>query len=168
MLKSSINKYNESKKYIFCPSGTCLDMPKIKYSFSPLITKFKFDCTNLNENEKKIDLKEFLEKSAHIKCFICKREILNDKINYCKSCKRIIDESCYKNHINLCQDIKVNANILNNCLEHGIQYMFRCINCNKSLCYKCDLTYHNDKNHSLEQLNKFSFSKSEINKIRES
>ena len=168
MHNSSPKKIIDSNKYIFCPSGTCLNMPEILYSHNPLRTNFQFKCTNINDKKEIIDLREFLERSAHIKCFSCQRKILDDKISYCKDCKMIIDESCIKYHQKLEHDIKLNEKMYNICFEHGNQYLFRCMNCNKSLCYKCDLMYHNDNNHRLEQLTKFSFNQNELNKIRES
>ena len=114
-----------------------------------------------------MNLNEFLDKSSHFKCFICQRNILDDKINYCKNCKIVLDGSCINYHQNLCHDIKLNQNIFNYCLEHGNQLIFRCMECNQSLCNNCDLVYHNDKKHRLEQLTKFSFNINELMKIKD-
>ena len=157
-----------SNKYIFCPSGNCLSIPQINYSYNPLKTKFDYKCKcQKNENNKmKMTLKEFLKSSSHLKCFFCQRELLDDKINYCQDCKIVLDIYCLELHQKLEHDVKINENIFNYCLEHGIQYIFRCEECNESLCNNCDLISHNNNLHALNQLAKISFNPKELNLIK--
>ena len=84
---------SQINKYIFCPSGNCLNIPEIHYSNTPLKTEFQFNC-ECDINNKNMDLKEFLDKSSHVNCLICLRKITDNKINYCKNCKTIFDNSC--------------------------------------------------------------------------
>ena len=58
-----------------------------------------------------------------------------------------------------------NEKIFNFCFEHKNKFMFRCIECNKSLCCNCDLNDHNDKLHTLTQLTKFSLNKKDLDTI---
>ena len=157
-------------KFIFCPFGSCPNIPKIYYSKNPLKYKFQFKCTcqKDKENENKMNLEEFLEKSSHLSCDICHKKSLDDKINYCQKCKSILDTCCLKIHERFCKDAKLNQNIFNYCLEHGNQYMFRCMECKKSLCCQCDLNYHNDNNHTLNQIAKLLFNQDEFDKIKKS
>ena len=155
-------------KFIFCPFGSCVNMQTIYYSKNPLKIEFQFkcECQKDGDNEVKMNLEEFLEKSTHLSCPFCKKKILDDKINYCQSCKCIIDVNCLKIHERFCKDIKLSQNIFNCCLEHGNQYMFRCMECNQSLCTNCDLIYHNDNNHTLNQLIKLCLNQGVLAKIK--
>ena len=156
---------SQINKYIFCPSGNCLNIPEIHYSNTPLKTEFQFNC-ECDINNKNMDLKEFLDKSSHVNCLICLRKITDNKINYCKNCKTIFDNSCLEYHKRLSHDILLNEYIFNFCLEHKNSYMFRCMECNKSLCINCDLNSHNDKLHTLNQISRFSLNIKSIDEIK--
>ena len=156
---------SQINKYIFCPSGNCLNIPEIHYSNTPLKTEFQFNC-ECDINNKNMDLKEFLDKSSHVNCLICLRKITDNKINYCKNCKAIFDNSCLEYHKMLSHDILLNEYIFNFCLEHKNRYMFRCMECNKSLCINCDLNSHNDKLHTLNQISRFSLNIKSIDEIK--
>ena len=156
---------SQINKYIFCPSGNCLNIPEIHYSNTPLKTEFQFNC-ECDINNKNMDLKEFLDKSSHVNCLICLRKITDNKINYCKNCKAIFDNSCLEYHKMLSHDFLLNEYIFNFCLEHKNRYMFRCMECNKSLCINCDLNSHNDKLHTLNQISRFSLNIKSIDEIK--
>ena len=169
ILSSSFqNIETQSNKYIFCPSS-CLNIPEIHYLYNPFYTKFVYKCKCMknNDKEKEMDLQEFLEKSSHLICFICKRKLLDDKINYCRKCNIIIDSFCLGYHQKLFHDIKINEKIFNYCPEHGSQFIFRCMECGQSLCNNCDLNCHNDKSHTLNQITKFSIKQNEFYKLKE-
>ena len=159
------NNENQLNKYIFCPSGHCLNIPEIYYSNNPLKTKFQFKCECKIDNQS-MDLQEFLDKSSHINCLICLKKITDNKINYCKNCKIIFDDSCIEYHKKLSHDILLNNNIFNFCLEHKNRYMFRCMECNKSLCINCDLNSHNDKLHTLNQISRLLINFKSIDEIK--
>ena len=156
---------SQINKYIFCPSGNCLNIPEIHYSNTPLKTEFQFRC-ECDINNKNIDLKEFLDKSSSLNCLICLRKITTNKINYCKNCNIIFDNCCIEYHKSLSHDILLNEYIFNFCLEHKNRYMFRCMECNKSLCINCDLNSHNDKLHTLNQISRFSLNIKSIDEIK--
>ena len=155
-----------SNKYIFCPSGSCFKTPEIYYSNNPLENKLQFKC-ECNNNKIDMNLKDFLEKSSHLSCFVCKKRLIDDQIYYCRNCKLILDINCVKIHQRFVQhDIQSNDNIFNCCPEHKTKYIFRCIECNKSICCDCDLEYHDNNNHSLIQLINFSIEKNDFDKIK--
>ena len=119
----------QSLKYIFCPSGTCLNVPEIFYSNNPLKTEFKFKCIchqNNNSNEE-MNLLEFLYKSSQLNCFSCKRKLVDGQMIYCIECKVAFDVLCVENHhrtTNHSHYIQLNKNIFNYCLEHKTSLIF--------------------------------------------
>ena len=59
----------------------------------------------------------------------------------------------------------LDQNIFINCIEHKNPFIFRCLDCNKSLCF-LDTTWHNDEGHQLEQLRKYRINDNEVDKIK--
>ena len=58
----------KNTKYFFCPSGNCLNIPEIKYSYNPLKTDFKYTCSCQKDINpiKELALKEFLEQASNL------------------------------------------------------------------------------------------------------
>ena len=164
------NIKGQSDKYIYCPSGICANIPEIHYSSNPLKTEFQFKCNCQNNNNINImNLEEFLEKSTRLKCFICKRKLLDDEMIYCIECKKIVDNPCLEYHhknTNHSHYLQLNKNIFNYCLEHKFQYIFRCMDCNQSLCEKCNFSSHDNNGHELEQIKKFALKQNVLDKIK--
>mgnify|MGYP002868430262 FL=1 len=164
------NIKGQSDKYIYCPSGICANIPEIHYSSNPLKTEFQFKCKCQNNNNINImNLEEFLEKSTRLKCFICKRKLLDDEMIYCVECKKIVDNPCLEYHhknTNHSRYLQLNKNIFNYCLEHKFQFIFRCMDCNQSLCEKCNFSSHDNNGHELEQIKKFALKQNVLDKIK--
>ena len=55
--------------------------------------------------------------------------------------------------------------IYNSCPEHKLNYMVRCINCNKSLCNSCKIDSHDSYGHDVRFLSKISVSKNDYEGI---
>ena len=162
--------FQKNTKYFFCPSGNCLNIPQINYSFNPLKTDFKYSCSchnNINSITE-IELKEFLERTSSLNCSICKKKIFDEQIIYCIECNVLLDKTCVQIHhkdIKHTQYIQLNKNIFNYCLEHKSPFIFRCIDCKKSLCNKCNFSFHDDNGHKLEQIKKFSINQNDFQRI---
>ena len=143
--------------YLFCPNNNCLNIPEILYTYNPLNSFIEYKC-NYHNNKKELynmPLSAFLEKSSNIKCYECQQYLTKSDLYYCNQCKNVFDYTCFEEHIEICNHnvVPINKNILiNNCLEHINIYMFHCIECNKSLCLNCDITYHHSQRHSLVQI----------------
>ena len=162
--------FQKNTKYFFCPSGNCLNIPQINYSFNPLKTDFKYSCScNNNINSiTEIELKEFLERTSSLNCSICKKKIFDEQIIYCIECNVLLDKTCAQIHhkdVKHTQYIQLNKNIFNYCLEHKSPFIFRCIDCKKSLCNKCNFSFHDDNGHKLEQIKKFSINQNDFQRI---
>ena len=168
------NNNTQPIKYIFCPTGNCLNVPEIHYSNNPLKTEFHYICicqnnNNNNNSRDNNNLTEFLNNSSQLNCSSCMRKLIDGQIIYCIECKVVFDVFCVENHhktTNHSHYIQLNKNIFNYCLEHKAPLIFRCMNCNKSLCGNCNFVAHDEKGHQLEQLKKFSFNQNEIDKIK--
>ena len=149
-------------KILLCPNSECFNIPEILYIYNPLDSLIKYKCSfhNNDKNEyQKEQIPNFLTKSLHnIKCYSCKLEIKdNNNFLYCKECKNILCyDHCFYKHKNYFPHHETFAfnqnNLYNNCLEHNNTFIFRCINCQESLCVMCDLCYHNSQRHDLKQL----------------
>ena len=163
------NNNTQPIKYIFCPTGNCLNVPEINYTNNPLKNEFHFKCVcQKNNNNNEMNLNEFLYKSSQLNCHACMRKLIDGQIIYCIECKVVFDVFCVENHhqtTNHSHYIQLNKNIFNYCLEHKTPLMFRCMNCKKSLCNNCNLPSHDEKGHELEQLKKFAINKNDIDKI---
>ena len=161
-------------KFIFCPYGSCLNIPEIHYSNNPIKTEFEFECEcqnkeNTNNPKPKMDLQNFLQNSLYLNCTLCMKKLINEQIIYCTECKTIFDINCVENHhmtLGHSQYIQLNKNIFNYCLEHKSPLMFRCIDCRQSMCQKCNLVFHDEKGHKFEQLRQISLNQNEFDKIR--
>lgn len=157
-------------KYIYCPSGKCLLMPEIEYSNTPLKTKLLISCKCQEKDGMKINmnLNEFLDRSSHLICFICKKKIFDEQILFCLACRNTFDSHCIQNHsknsghLNYFQ-LNTN-NIFNTCLMHHNPYMFRCTNCAQSFCKDCNFSEHDENGHDLNQIKKLLLNQSEIDK----
>ena len=156
-----------SIKYILCSSGKCLKIPEIQYSYNPLKTEFSLKCNcDIDNNKIKINLEEYLDKYTYINCISCMKKILDDKFYYCMNCKILLDYSCAVKHHNLSHFITSSEIIFNFCLAHNNKFMFRCVECNQSLCANCDLNFHNE--HTLEQISRLPLNQNGIDKIKSS
>ena len=166
-------KNNQYSKFLLCPHNGCINIPDISYTYEPTHPLIKYKCDiHKNENEGQEELFQFLVKSYHdITCFFCKLSIYNQKnFIYCKQCKNVFDYECLSRHSYFYKDhniVSVNLNTLyNNCLNHiNNTLIFRCINCNESLCGICDLNSHNSLGHELKQLINISINQNEKDKL---
>ena len=161
----------QNNNYIFCPSGNCLKIPEINYTYNPLKTDFKYSCSCQinNETNTAMELKEFLDNSSSLNCFICRKQIFDEQIIYCTECKTLLDVTCVEIHhkdVKHTHYIQLNKNIFNFCLEHKCQFIFRCMDCNQSLCNKCNFSLHDDKGHKLEQIKKFVINEKNFQRIK--
>ena len=156
---------DESSQYLFCPSENCFNVPEIFYLFNPLKNEVKYKCSCDSSNDKKLSLQEFLEKSV-LTCYECRKIISDSNFLFCKNCKILIHSYCQLAHCdkNECDNFDdVNKfNVLNFCREHQSNFIFRCMNCDKSLCQKCDLFSHNEKYHSLKQILEFKINQNAL------
>jgi len=157
---------------LVCPNSGCMNIPDIIYNYDPLNPNVIYKCSLHNkESEEKMNLSLFLRNcSQNFMCAFCQIELNYDNTNfYCKQCKNIIDFSCVNNHnytFRQHEIFVINPNILyNNCLNHNNPFIFRCLNCNESLCYLCDLNHHNYEGHELKQLISISKDQNERDKI---
>ena len=152
------NSNDKHIKYIYCPSGNCLNMPEIKYSNNLLNSQFHYKCVcHRNNNKAEMNLNQFLKESSQFKCSSCSKELSEGKIICCMDCKNIFDDLCIKDHqvsTSHLNYMPLDQNIFNNCIEHKNPFIFRCLDCNKSLCF-LDTAWHNDEGHQLEQLRKY-------------
>ena len=159
---------------LLCPNKECKNIPEITYTYNNLNSIVVYKCHKHNhDNELKLELSKFLKISSHgIICAYCKKEIINNNNNnifYCYQCKDFFDHIClykhnYSNKHREAVSLNIN-NIYNNCLKHNNTFIFRCTNCNESLCGMCDLNFHNFAGHELKQLINISNSKNEYEKI---
>ena len=159
------------KQIILCPNKYCDNTPNIFYEYNPLNSIIKYKCNLHSPDNAEMGTSKFLRESTHdLSCQICQQQINNENnIFYCKKCNMIFDKFCLNKHINNGYNehnaICINKTILyNNCLKHNNTFIFRCLNCNESLCGLCDLNFHNSESHELKQIINISVSKSEIDK----
>lgn len=163
---------DNSNNILVCPNNGCMNIPDIMYTYDPLDPSVLYKCCLHNkESEEKMNLSLFLRNcSQNFICAFCQSELNYDNTNfYCKQCKNIIDFSCVNNHnytFRQHEIFVINPNILyNNCLIHNNPFIFRCLNCNESLCYLCDLNHHNYEGHELKQLISISKNQNERDQI---
>ena len=156
-------------QYLFCPSENCFNVPELFYLFNPLNNEVKYRCSCDSEHDKKLSLQTFLEKSVLI-CYECRKKINDSNFLFCKNCKILIHNNCQETHCNKNEhdnfDNVNKVNILNCCREHKFNFMFRCMNCKKSLCNKCDLPSHNEKDHSLIQMREFKINQNALDFVK--
>ncbi len=151
-----MNDLKEGSIFV-CPKNNCTNIPEIIYTYEPFNPIINIKCNSkTHENkEEKMMLKDFLIKSNKvIKCPIC-YNIINNEFLYCKNCKKLFHSSCFyksachKQNNYISNNIK---NLFNICLMHNNNLMFHCLECDVSLCLKCDINSHNEKGHTLQQL----------------
>ena len=121
----------------------------------------------MQKNMKK--LKDLMERKYYYNCYSCRRKLEDGQLIYCIECKVVFDGNCVEMHhkkTNHSRYIHLNKSIFNYCLEHKTSLIFRCMNCNKSLCSFCNFTDHDAKGHQLEQIKKFLFNQNDIDKIK--
>ena len=157
--------------YLLCPKDNCFNVPEILYDYNPLKSKVKYKC-NCNANyDKEIstNLQIFLEKTNIIICRECDKIIKDANVFFCKNCKNIIHCNCGNSHINNYKhsdfEFIEKDNLLNSCKYHQSCYIFRCLNCNESVCSKCDLNFHNKENHKLRQIMDYNINQKEFENI---
>jgi len=51
------NERAQQKKYIYCPSRNCANIPEIKYSYNPLKTEFQYNCECQKNRNSQANLK---------------------------------------------------------------------------------------------------------------
>ena len=164
------NEKAQQKKYIYCPSRNCANIPEIKYSYNPLKTEFQYKC-ECHKNrvcQANLNLQKFLEKSSEIYCSNCNQKILENKVYYCANCKIFLGEKCAKIHKEMLKHILLNENIFNICIEHNSRFRLRCTKCNKSLCQYCDLDEHDiiEESHRSILLSDLLLEKNDFDKIK--
>ena len=151
----------DNANIIICPNNTCIQIPKISYSYEPMNPSIKLKCNSkVHEKlEKKIDLEELLKSSSFkFECSYCLCKIEDFEFIYNKKHSLFYHEFCLRNRNNdyLKKDdyYKVNKSIIfNSCLSHGKKFLFYCPDCKISLCPGCDLESHSENGHILQQLN---------------
>ena len=164
------NPNSDLEESLFCPSGKCLKIPEITYLYNPYnsVIKYKCQCNNNYEQPINITIQDFISKSSNLLCYNCKKILKGQNFSFCCDCNNIFDNYCkqihYENtmHFN-CIEVDKN-NMFNYCLEHKCSYIFRCFDCNISLCGKCDILSHGE--HNLEQIKKCAFNQKEFEYIK--
>ena len=160
-----VNSNKEPHEHLFCPSEKCFNIPEINYIYNPLKQDIKYKC-NCQDNEQKMGLQDFLEKT-NIICYYCKKIIKEENFFICSNCNNIFDIKCKEKHNQIGKSFNFytkNKNNLNNnilCKEHNSPIKCFCEDCNKLICLKC-YSFHDDNGHSILQLSKY-FSKFFIN-----
>ena len=148
----------KNKNSVFICPKNCNYIPEIEYSyelFNPLI---KYKCHHQSHEfiEDKMKLGDFLQRTSfNIQCFLCKFLIIDKEFIYSKNNKMFYHINCLKNSRNIKNNeyIKVDSNYLfNYCLNHNNKFVFYCKECKLSLCSLCDINFHNDKDHLLQQI----------------
>ena len=155
-----MNKIKENyNNIVVCPNSNCINIPEISYSYDPLNPSIKYKCNNYKAHimiEENMKLEDYLQKSSvNIHCSFCSGLIFENEFIFSKINKVLYHIDCFKKYGLIIDDAytKINRNYLfNNCLEHTTKFSFFCQQCQISLCYKCDLDYHDDKNHILLQI----------------
>ena len=163
-----LNKQNNIS--ITCPSRNCLNMPEIYYTNNIIKSAFQFKCICQNDKNTNMELKKFLEISPEFICNNCQKKI-SQNIFYCNKCKMIICQNCREyEHNNHSYNFYISNNdIYNNvCPEHKLNYLAKCINCNKALCNSCNMNSHFSFGHNLRFLENCSISKNDYDKINSS
>ena len=120
-------------------------------------------CNSCQKTEEKIgksEISKFLSESSKIRCNICLSQIIHNFFcYYCTKCKNICHNFCDKKHqVNILQ---IN-NIYNTCLEHNSPFICRCIECNMSLCQKCEDENICNLIHNIISFDKISQNQEEI------
>ena len=139
-IKDNPNPNPDLEVPLFCPSGKCLKIPQISYLYNTLKSEINYKCQCHNNYEQPINitLKEFLEKSSNLLCHNCNKILKDQNFSFCYNCNNIFDNYCKQihcqntNHFNFIEIDK--NNMFNFCLEHKCSYIFRCFDCNESLC----------------------------------
>ena len=158
----------KERSIFVCPKNNCTNIPEIIYTYEPFNPIINIKCNSkTHENkEEKMMLKDFLIKSNKvIKCPICFNIINNNEFLYCKNCKKLFHSSCFYKSACHKQNNYISNNInnlFNICFMHNTNFIFHCLECDISLCLKCDINSHNEKGHTLQQL--VSFTKNNKNK----
>ena len=164
------NPNPDLEESLFCPSGECLKVPEISYIYNPFNSeiKFKCQCNNNYEEPINITIDDFLSKSSNLFCYNCKKILKEQNFFFCCDCHNIFDNNCKQIHFDRTMHFKfieINKdNVFNFCLEHKRSYIFRCFDCNVSLCGKCDILSH--ENHNFEQIKKCALNQNEFEKIK--
>ena len=160
-----------SHEYIFCPSKNCLNVPEIEYSFNPIKQDILYKCKCHNNSEQKLvmNLHDFLEKSkSNIICDYCKSTTKDDKFSICHDCNNIFHIKCKDNHIKDFNHFNFSFesiyNINNICKEHKEPFIYRCQNCNESICYQC-IPFHYKNRHTTKEMFLYYINDKEFDKI---
>ena len=163
-----INNNPNINEFLFCPSKKCLYCPEISYLYNPFKYELQYKCKCNNEQPINIKLREFLQKCSNIVCQKCKKTIKEENFFYCLNCKNILDIYCANNHDDKTKppnSFKLNKNnMFNYCVKDKLKYILRCIDCNQSLCGKCDINFHGE--HTLEQFKKLAISENNLLNIK--
>ena len=136
-----LSKFDEKagKNILICPNETCIGIPEISYTHEFINSNIIHNCNSCQTEGKKVgkyEISKFLLESSKIRCNICSSQIIHNFFcYYCEKCKNICQNFCDKNHQ---KNILQINNIYNNCLEHNSPFVSKCIECNLSLCQKCE------------------------------
>ena len=153
---SEIKESNINNTFI-CPNN-CNSISEISYSYEPINPLIKYKCNSKNHGyiKEEMKLEEFLRKSSlKIKCSLCKSFIKDKEFIYSKNNKIFYHIKCLeKNRYIINKEfIFISSNYLfNNCLEHNNKYRFYCKECKVPICLDCDISFHDDNRHCLEQI----------------
>ena len=159
------------KQIILCPNKNCFNIPNIYYEYDPLNSIIKYNCNLHSPDSAEMETSKFVNESSHdLTCQICEQALNNDKnIFFCKQCNIILDKYCLNKHNSQYSDHKIiyiNKTLLyNNCLKDNNTFIFRCLNCNESLCGACNLNFHNLQGHELKQIINIAINKNDNDKI---
>ena len=130
---------NGENNNLICPNETCISIPEILYSQDFLSSNIIHKCNSCQKKGKNAgnsEISKFLLQSSKIRCSICFAQIIHNFFcYYCTKCKNICHNFCDKNHQ---ENILQINNIYNICLEHNRPFISRCVECNISLCKKCE------------------------------
>ena len=164
-----LNSNKEPHEYLFCPSEKCFNIPEINYIYNPLKQDIKYKC-NCQDNEQKMNLQDFLEKT-NIICHSCRKIIREENFFICSDCNNTFDAKCKEGHNQIGQSSKFysknNLNNINLCKEHNLQIRCFCEVCNKFICSGC-YSFHDDNYHFISQikhLEKYAFKQKDFDKI---
>ena len=169
-LNPNPNPNPDLEELLFCPSGKCLKIPEISYLYNPYNFEIEYKCQcHKNYGEPiNMTIKDFLSNSSNLLCYNCKKILTAPNFCFCYDCNNIFDNYCKQIHNNNTKHSNIieidKNNMFNFCIKHKKLYIFRCFNCNVSLCGKCDISSHEE--HNFEQIKNCGLNQNEFEYIK--